>query len=434
MTSSLSLLTKRRFLPLFITQAMGAFNDNLFKFSMVIVVTYGMYNDPEIEFQFNALASAIFILPFFLLSALAGQLADNYDKAYITRRVKDLEIVLALIGAAGLLLQSIPLMLGALLLFGVHSSFFGPIKYAVLPQHLEKDEVLGGTGLIEAGTYVSVLLGTLLGGLIIDRTGDGEDVAAVVVILVACIGRAAAQFMPAAPPQKTVEKLDFNIFRASYRLIAATMHIRQLFLAIIAISFFWTIGGVLVIMFTPLIKNVLTSAPEVISLFLGIFSVGIAVGSVAINRLLRSEVSARYTPVSALAMGVCILLLYLASLSWQPLPEGQLYDLWSFLQQPTAWTLLLILAGVAIFGGMFVVPLYAFLTTTVDLSMTARTIAANNVVNSGCMTMGALLSYGVSLLGVSTVDQLLMVASMTIIAAWLGYQLHRAAPIVAVKL
>lgn len=195
MQTSLHLLHERRFWPLFGTLSLGAFNDNLFKFSMVILVTYGIYADPNKEFQFNALASGIFMLPFFLFSALAGQLADNYDKAAISRIVKNLEIGLALIGAAGLLLQSVPIMLLALFLLGLQSTFFGPIKYAVLPQHLRKDEVLGGTGLVEAGTYVAILVGTLLGGVIIDRDGNGAVTASVLVIAVALLGRLTAQFL-----------------------------------------------------------------------------------------------------------------------------------------------------------------------------------------------------------------------------------------------
>lgn len=277
MSSALRLLGKRRFWPLFVTQLLGAFNDNLFKFSMVILVTYGIYQDPAQDFQFNALASGIFILPFFLFSSLAGQLADNYDKARITRLVKTLEIGIAIIGGIGLLIQSIPIMLTALFLLGLQSTFFGPIKYAILPQHLEKDEVLAGTGLVEAGTYIAILAGTILGGIIIDRDGNGVELAVVAVFFVALIGRFGAQFLPNAPPQKEVEKIDFNFIRSSIKLISATLHIRRLYLAIVAISFFWTIGSVLIIQFPPLVENVLTSTPAVASLFLGVFSIGIAV-------------------------------------------------------------------------------------------------------------------------------------------------------------
>ncbi|OAN99608.1 MFS transporter [Parasphingorhabdus sp.] len=426
MQNTSHLLRTRRFLPLFVTQLLGAFNDNLFKFSMVILVTYGIYESESEDFMFNAAASGIFILPFFLFSSLAGQLADNYDKARITRFVKTLEILIAMIGGIGLWYQSIPTMLTALFLLGLQSTFFGPIKYAVLPQHLEKDEVLGGTGLVEAGTYIAILAGTILGGVIIDRNGNGVELAVVLVFVVALIGRIAAQFMPPAPAQQEREKIDFNFIRSSIRLISATMKVRRLYLAIIAISFFWTIGSVLIIQFPPLVENVLTSTPRVASLFLGVFSIGIAVGSVLINRLLKSEVSARYAPISVIMMGVFVLILYFVGRGWEGLPDGELYTLTTFLAHDGAWALLGTLAGVSIFGGMFVVPLYAFLTTTVDINQTARTIAANNIVNSGCMVLGALAALGLSLLGVSTTEQLLLVAAMCLVAAWLGWQLHRA--------
>jgi MFS family permease len=181
MQDTLHLLRTRRFLPLFATQFLGAFNDNLYKTAMVILVTYHVYNDPTKEATFNAIAGAVFILPFFLFSALAGQLADSMDKARIIRFVKTAEIFIMVGGAAGLLLQNVPLMLAALFAMGIHSSFFGPIKYAVLPQHLRKDEVLGGTGLVEAGTYGAILLGTIAGGIV------PSNVAAAGVLLMAAI-------------------------------------------------------------------------------------------------------------------------------------------------------------------------------------------------------------------------------------------------------
>lgn len=424
MPTSLALLTKRRFAPLFVTQLLGAFNDNLFKFAMVVLVIYEIYDDETLEFQFSSISTGLFILPFFLLSAIAGQLADNMDKAKIIRFVKTLEIVIALTGAAGLILQSIPLMLTALFALGAQSTFFGPIKYAILPQHLKKDEVLAGTGLVEAGTYIAILAGTILGGVIVDWLGAFW--AAIWVLTVAVIGRISAHFVPAAPAQKDVEPIDYNILRSSYQLVSGTLHIRRLFLAIIAISFFWTIGSVLIIQFPPLVKNVLTADPKVASLFLGIFSIGIAIGSIASNKLLKGEVSARIAPVSVIVMGIFVLILYFISISWQGLDNGELYDLIGFIMHDGSWLLLAVLLGVAIAGGMFVVPLYAFLTTTVDLSQTARTIAANNVVNSGCMVLGALAAFGLSLLGVSTTEQLFLVAAMCIVSAWTAWLLHKA--------
>jgi len=429
------LLRTRRFLPIFVTQLLGAFNDNLFKSAMVILATYAIYNDATKEATFNGVAGALFILPFFLFSALSGQLADANDKARIIRIVKTAEILIMIVGAAGLLLHNIPLLLSALFAMGVHSTFFGPIKYAILPQHLERDEVLGGTGLVEAGTYIAILGGTILGGLLVLQRPDGSyhaEWAAFAVLLVALIGRVAGSFVPPAPPADDPEipgfpkrGMDWHIIRASITLVSATLHVRRLFLAILAISFFWAMGAVLAAQFPPLVKNSLGSDQTVATLFLGTFSIGIAIGSVAVNRLLKGQVSARFSPASALVMGLFVVDLYRRVHSW-PIGSGELHDIQTFLDHPNGWMIVLDLLGVAIAGGMFVVPLYAFLTTTVPKSETARTIAANNIVNSGLMVFATLILTGAVQLGVTVGDSLLIVAVGSIIAAWLGWKLHLA--------
>jgi MFS family permease len=415
------LLRARRFLPLFSTQFLGAFNDSLFKQAVVLFVTYQLYSNPAKEFQFSAIAQGLFILPFFLFSALAGQLADDHDKARLIRIIKLAEIGIMVVGGAGIVLANTVLMLAAVFAMGVHSTFFGPIKYAILPQHLRKDEVLGGTGLVEAGTYIAILLGTILAGVLAARPQS----AAVAVLGFALLGYLAGRQVPPAPPAAERLPITWHIVHASIELVSATMHIRRLFLAILAISFFWTIGAVLIIIFPPLVKNVLGANEQVASLFIGIFSVGIAIGSVAINRLLKSEVSARFAPVSVIAMGVFVLLLHFIALAWGK-HGSELTTLGNFLLHPLAGMMIIALLGVAITGGMFVVPLYAFLTTTVPKTETARTVAANNIVNSGAMVIGSLLAFGLSSLGVGPVGQLLMVAAMCIIAAWLGWKLHLA--------
>jgi len=407
--------------PLFATQFLGAFNDSLFKQAVVLFVTYQLFSNPAKEFQFSAIAQGLFILPFFLFSALSGQLADDHDKARLIRIIKLAEIGIMLVGGAGILLANIPLMLAAVGLMGVHSTFFGPIKYAILPQHLRRDEVLGGTGLVEAGTYLAILGGTILAGVLSAK----PPVAAGVTIGLAALGYLAGRQVPPAPP--AAERIPFNwhIIHASIELVSATLHIRRLFLAILSISFFWTIGAVLIIIFPPLVKNVLGANEQVASLFIAIFSVGIAIGSVAINRLLKSEVSARFAPVSVIAMGAFVLLLHFVSLAWGKNGPG-LTTLGNFILHPMAGLMILALFGMAVTGGMFVVPLYAFLTTTVPKSETARTVAANNIVNSGAMVVGSSLAFALSSVGVGPAGQLLMVAAMCIISAWLGWKLHLA--------
>ncbi|NUR13242.1 MAG: MFS transporter [Bradyrhizobium sp.] len=408
-------------MPLFATQFLGAFNDSLFKQGVVLFVTYQLYSNAAKEFQFSAIAQGLFILPFFLFSALAGQLADDHDKSKIIRIVKLCEIGIMILGGAGIMLANIPLMLAAVCLMGVHSTFFGPIKYAILPQHLHKDEVLGGTGLVEAGTYIAILGGTILAGIL----APSPEIAAATTIGIAVLGYFAGRQVPPAPP--SAERIPFNwhIIRASVQLVSATLHIPRLFLAICSISFFWTIGAVLIIIFPPLVKNVLGADEQFASLFIAIFSIGIAIGSVLINRLLKSEVSARYAPASVIAMGVFVLLLHFVARAWGE--HGvELTTLGNFLFNPMAGLMILALLGVAITGGMFVVPLYAFLTTTVPKTETARTVAANNIVNSGAMVIGSLVAFALSSAGVGPVGQLLLVASMCLVSAWLGWKLHLA--------
>ena len=426
MQASVRLLSKRRFLPLFVTQLLGAFNDNLFKNAMVLFVVYSVYNDEKAETWFSAIATGLFILPFFLLSALSGQLADQRDKAMIIRIVKAAEIFIMVVGAIGLALAwagfaihmlAIPLMLAALFAMGVHSTFFGPIKYAILPQHLHDDEVLGGTGLVEAGTYIAILAGTILAGVI------PVEAAAAGVVVTALLGYVAGRQVPPAPPLGGCDKLDFHFVRSSIALVRATMHVPRLYLAILSISFFWTIGAVLFIQFPPLVKNVLGADKAIASLFLAIFSIGIAIGSVAINRLLQGTVSARYAPASVIGMGLFIVAFHFVCRAWDA-PTGGMMSLEDFLDHAHALQLTGSLLGVATFGGMFVVPLYAFLTTTVEKSEAARTVAANNIVNSGAMVAGSLIAVGLSAYGVAVVDQLLLVAAMCIVSAWLAWKLH----------
>ena len=430
MQDSLHLLRKRRFLPLFVTQFLGAFNDNLFRTAMIFLVIYGIYRSEAQEATFSAIAGGLFITPFFLLSALSGQLADAMDKARIIRWVKTSEFVIMLFGGAGLLLHNVPLLLVALTAMGVHSTFLGPIKYAILPQHLDEDEVLGGTGLVEAGTNIGILGGTIAGGLLVFQLPDGSwdgKWAALAALCVAAFGRWIGGMVPPAcpAPDAPVAKMDWHIVRSSIALVNATMHIPRLFLAILSISFFWAIGAILAAQFPPLVKNVLGANQEVGTLFLAVFSIGVATGSVLINRLLKGRVLALYAPGAAIAMGLFVSHLYWNVHSW-PVPSGTLLDLSAFLDTRLGKWVVFDLFGVAVSGGMFVVPLYAFLTTTVPKSETARTVAANNIVNSGAMVLSAIILTGLIHLGVSVAETLLMVSVASLGAAWLGWRLHLA--------
>ena len=344
--TTLRLLRRRRFLPLFCTQLLNAFNDNLYKTAMVLFVVYAIYSDPDAETAFSAVASALFIAPFILLSAIAGQLADMRDKAKIIRTVKLCEIGLMSLGTIGLFLAwkgllvntlAIPLMLLALFLAGVQSTFLGPIKYAILPQHLRKGEVLAGTGLVEAGTYLAILLGTIIAGWI------PVEAAIVLILATALVGYASSRNIPAAPALGEVEPIDWNIARSSLALVRSAKKDRVIYLAIISISVFWMVGAILFIQFPPLAKNVIHASKEVATLFIVMFSIGIAIGSVIINQLLKGEVSARYAPASVVGMGFFIVLFYLFVRQWPADLEGSFLTVPQFLAYPLAWVLLAVL-------------------------------------------------------------------------------------------
>jgi MFS family permease len=454
MTTSTHLMRKKRFLPLMITQFFNAFNDNLYRYAALFFVVYMIFNDESTEGAFSGFASFIFILPFVLFSALAGQLADTRDKAAIIRVVKLCEIGWVALGAVGLYMAwmgiavyeiAIPLLLVVTFLAATQSAFLGPIKYAILPQHLHEDEVLAGTGLVEAGTYIAILAGTILAGII------PVEWAIVGIIVTALVGYISACYVPDAPPQSDYE-MHFPLLEPyrektksrfkrwlgypavavadqavmSYRLIKETTQNREIWFAIIAISFFWSIGAVLFVLFLPLAKNQLSAAQDVASLFLVIFSLGIAIGSVCINALLKGKVSARYSAASVVVMGVFVVAFYIISKAWPASETGVLLTWTDWILEPLAVPLSLTLLGMTTAGGMFVVPLYAFLTTRCAEDAASRTIAANNIVNSLGMVIGSAVAMGLSTVGIPVVEQVLFVAALTVISAWLGWVLYKA--------
>jgi hypothetical protein len=419
---------QRRFLPLFLTQLLNALNDNLYKNAMVLFVVYSVYDSPEMETLISGVATAVFVLPFVLFSATSGQLADMRDKTKIIRWIKFAEIIIMSIGAAGLLLAArgmsveslaIPLMFVALFAMGVHSTFFGPIKYAILPQHLEPDEVLAGTGLVEAGTYVAILVGMMLGGAMPIMW----SIAAVVSI--ALVGYLVCRWVPPAPAQTEETKVDWNPIRASRDLIAFSMGNPELRYSVLAISYFWAIAAILSVQFIPLAKNVLLADKQVAAVMLVAFSAGIAIGSVSINALLKGDISARYSARSVLVLGVLLVSFYALCRMWNLEPAtGDLFTVGEFLSQPLALLLTFNLLLIAVAGGMFVVPLYAFLTTKVDKSEASRSVAANNFISSIYMVVGAGVAGTLGFFGIPLEEQVLISLVLCVLSARLATKLH----------
>lgn len=373
----LSLLARRRFAPLFATQFLGAFNDNLFRSAMLFLIAFKlMAGDPARAALATVIAGGVFILPYFLFSSLAGQLADRLDKAKLARGVKVAEVGIMVAGAGALLWGSLPLLYAVLFAMGVHSTFFGPIKYSILPQHLREHELMGGTGLVESGTFLAILLGQLAGGLLATQN------AAVAVLGVAAAGLLASLFIPAAPPAVDRPALDYHLVRATATIVRHARGTRWLYLTILGISWFFALGAVLTQQFVPLVES-LRGDETVASLFLALFSIGVAVGSLSVNRLLRGEISARYVPAAALVLALTVIDLSftVGRMTPSPVPVG----IAGFLARSGSLHLVADLLAIAIAGGIFIVPLYAFLQTLGDPANRSRDVAANNVVNAAAM-------------------------------------------------
>ncbi len=387
----IALLTSRRFGPLFATQFLGAFNDNLFKTALIFFATFHLYAGNAVQAAATAtLATGLFGLPFVLFSGLAGDIADARDKAAIARWVKIAEIAFMALGALALAIASLPLGLAVIFLMGVHSAFFGPVKYAILPQHLRTDELLLGTGLVEGGTFVAILLGQIAGGLLAAST------AGPVAIAVAAAGCLASRFIPAAPPER-VAPIDWNPATNSWRALRSAFANRNLALATLAISWFWALGAVYTTQFAPLVKNNLGGSEGVATLFLASFSIGIAVGSAGVGRLLGGRVSNRLTPFAALAMAAAGTDLFFAERAM----TGGAGGVGAFLATLGGWRMLADLFAMAVAGGVFSVPLYAVLQTATAPGDRSRTIAANNIINFGfqvaaVLAIGVVIAHGAS--------------------------------------
>ena len=414
---SIRLLGQRRFAPLFATQFLGAFNDNFYKTAMLFLITYQLLSgDTAAAAQWVTIAGGVFILPFFLFSALAGEIADAHDKARLIRIIKAAEIGIMIVGAVALHSGSIPLLLVVLFAMGLHSTFFGPIKYAILPQHLAPGELLVGTGFVEAGTFIAILLGQVAGGLI------APELSAWGIVAVAVLGYASGRQVPAAPPVAH-RPVSFNIVASSVAITRNVIRDPQLGRAVLAVSWFWSVGAVLTSLFVPLVKGDLGGAETVATLFLTIFSVGIAAGSLAVARLLKGTVSVRYAPGAAVLMTAFIVELDFAIAAW-PVP-GELLGVGAFVAEPAAWRIMADLFGMAAAAGAFIVPLYALLQTASDPATRSRTIAANNIINAGFMVAAALITSALLGAGLSVPNILLAVGVANLLIVVPCLKIHR---------
>ncbi|HZB90647.1 MAG TPA: acyl-[ACP]--phospholipid O-acyltransferase [Stellaceae bacterium] len=382
--TQLHLLKSRRFLPLFVTQFLGAVNDNLLKTALVTLVTYRAFTDPTTTKIVVAIATATFIAPYFLASATAGQLADKFEKAGLVRYVKLWEIGVMLLAVAGFALGGeafVYFELAVLFLLGVQATFFGPVKYGILPDLLAPEELMGGNALIEAGTFLAILLGTIAGGLLILAPG-GETIVSAALLAIAVGGWGASRFIPRAGRAAPELRINPNIWAETMAILRFAGERRELRLAILAISWFWLVGAIFLSQFPTYAKGTLGADASVETLFLAMFSVGIGAGAVLCGRLLRGEVSARLAPLGALGMCLFAIDLYAASSGPAGGSGGALIGVGGFLARPANWRITGDLFMIALSGGLFTVPLYALLQARSEESHRSRVVAANNVLNA----------------------------------------------------
>lgn len=402
------LLGQRRFLPLFVTQFLGALNDNVFKNALVILVTYKAAAAAGMNGQIMAtIAAGLFILPFFLFSATAGRFADKFEKSKLIAAIKLCEIAIMGLAVWGFLNNNLPLLFGVVFLMGLHSTFFGPVKYGILPDHLGRDELLAGNGLIEAGTFLAILIGTIAGGIAI-LAADGPIVISITIMAVAVLGFLVSLFIPRAAPAAPNLPYGLNIVAATREMLSYAGHRRDLFLSILGISWFWLVGATFLSQFPTYAKDTLGADEHVVTLFLTVFSVGIGIGSILCNRLLKGEVSAKLVPFAALGMTIFMIDLYFASSHSQP--GGALLTVSDYIARPSSWRVLIDLVLIAACGGLFIVPLYAILQARSEESHRSRVIAANNIVNALFMVAASVATVGLLALHFTVPQVFLVVA------------------------
>ena len=402
------LLKERRFGPFFGVQFLGAFNDNVYKNALLIMLTFQAASMTTMSAGLLVnLCSGLFILPFFLFSATAGQLADKYEKATLTRLVKVFEIVIMIIGALGFYFLNLTLLLTALFMMGMHSTLFGPVKYAYLPQHLKKDELVGGNGLIDAGTFIAILLGTILGGTLVGMQPSGAMWVSATAIVIAMLGYWVSRSVPLSPAPSPDLQINWNPITETWANLKFLRTNRTVFLSILGISWFWFYGAMFLSQFPNFTKEVLGGSEQVVTLLLAVFSIGIGAGSLLCEKLSGHKIEIGLVPFGSIGLTIFAIDLFFSS----PASPGTALGAMAFIQQAGSWRVLFDLLMIGIFGGFYIVPLYALIQSRSEPSHQSRVIAGNNIMNAFFMVAAA----GVAILGLSfglTIPQLFLLTGV----------------------
>ena len=407
-----ALLKQRRFAPFFWTQFLGAGNDNLLKFAFTVLVTYQLKVSWLPSEMAGPLIGALFILPFLLFSATSGQLSDKYDKSMVIRLVKSLEIGIMVVALAGFWAQSVPLLMLCVMLMGLHSTLFGPVKYAYLPQHLSESELTGGNGMVEMGTFVAILLGNVAGGLLVAIQPNGDRLVGFTCLALAVIGRATAQLVPSSAPTDAALVINWNPVTETLRNLRLAGEQVVVFRSLLGISWMWFFGAVFLSEFPAFAKDVLQGDEQVASLLLVVFSLGIGTGSLLCEILSRTHVEIGLVPLGAIGMTLFGVDLYFAATgAMGTVSAGTLVGVASFVRIGASWRVMADLALLSLSAGLFSVPMYALIQLRSQPSHRARIIAANNILNALFMITSAIMATGLLKLGL-TVPQLFLVTAV----------------------
>lgn len=421
-----NLLATRRFLPMFCTQFLGALNDNVFKQALLLVITYGWISQQSGSIStLNNLAALLFILPYFIFSATAGQIADKYERSQLVRYLKLLEIAVMLLATVGFLIGNLWLLMFALFLMGTQSTFFGPIKYAILPEILKPNELMSGNALFQSGTSIAILVGMILGGAVISLSAGNLLWISLTVLAIAVVGYLASRFIlkqPIAAPQLQV---DWNFFRTSIQTLKYAKNLPLIFLILLGNSWYWFYGATYLTQIPQLTQQNLHASENVVSLLLTFFSVGIGVGSLLCRKIGGTEVNIKMVPIGA--VGLTVFAFYLAAaLAFVPLQTGELLGLSEVFQQGWSYYhVMLAVTLLGISGGFYIVPLHAMMQAYSPRSHRARVVAANNILNAIFMVSSAIFS--IIILSVLQIDLKILFCLTAVLSAiftiWLLFKL-----------
>lgn len=417
----LSLLGQRRFAPYFATQFLGAFNDNVYRQALILLITSGVVATTVAPNTLNNIGLLLFILPFFLFSALAGQFADKYDKALLIRRIKLAEVAIMLMAAIGFYFNSLWFLLALLFCMGFQSTCFGPLKYSIMPQHLKNTELVAGNALVQQGTYVAILLGSI-SGIVLNMEGAGQWWAPAGVITIAVLGWLAARQIPAAPPADPHLKLNWNIFSETARIIGYAREVKSVWYSVLAISWFWFLGAAYTTQLKVYVDDYIHGTEMVYALLLATFSIAIGVGSVLCEKLSGKKVELGLVPIGSLGLSLFSIDLFF-SYQGMAANDGPV-TVAAFLSDPAGLRIIADLFGIGVFGGFYIVPLFSFIQHRTRSSHLARVIAACNILNALLMVLSAIAGIVVvGVLGISIPGFFLILALANLVVAAIVYSI-----------